>query len=252
MGVEVLAGHSTDGEWRARLLGVHVLDGWKGRLLTILDSTSALTKGGTAAPGRQRVRAVLYRALKPPQYPSMRLEFWLPAQHDTLLAEVVALLNKEADAQGALPLTVPLLSVLPHRVIATRGGVVLLDPRAVEQVYASAKQHHSAEVAPMAVFPVSATYFVEHVLQGSFTPAEVHRTCSHRSMSLRGVPSGISLLQCHFCGALTGNLRDHVFMGCPSHFLAVQEATYRTLQLATVHATGHLQGHGSYWSGDGR
>ena len=159
----------------------------------------------------------------------MRLEFWLLAPHDTLSPEVVALLNKEADVlarrgtQGALPLTVPLLSLLSHRVIATRGGAVLLDPRAVEQVYASAKQQHWAEVAPMAVFPVSATYFVEHVLQGSFTPAEVHRTCSHRSMSLRGVPSGISMLECHFCGALTWNLRDHVFMGCPSFFLAVQE-----------------------------
>ena len=258
MGVEVLAGHSTDGEWLARLLGVYVLDGWKGRLLTIPDSTSALTKGSTAAPRRQTVLAVLYRALRPPQYPSMRLEFWLPAQHDTQSAEVVALLNKEADilarrgAQCAIPLTVPLLHLLPHRVIASRGGAVLLDPRAVEKVYSTVKQRNWTEVAPMTVFPVSATYFVEHVLQGTFTPAEVRRTCSHRSLSLRGVPPEVSMLECYFCGAMTWNLQDHVFVGCPSHFLAVQEAMYRALQVATVTAKGHLRGHGNYWSEDGQ
>ena len=41
-------------------------------------------------------------------------------------------------------------------------------------------------------------------------------------------------------------------VACPAHFLAVPEAMYPTLQLATVQATGHLEGHGSYWSGDGR
>ena len=247
-----------DPQGLGKLLGVHALDGWKGRLMTVPDSTSALTKGCTAAPRRQTILAVLYGALRPPQYPSMRHEFWLPAQHDTLSAEVPALLNKEADvlarrgAQGALPLTVPLLSLLPHRVIAARGGAILLDTRAVEHVYASAKQQQWPDVAPMAVVPVSATYFVEHVLQGSFTPAEVRLACSHRLLSLRGVPAGLSMLECHFCGALTWDFRDHVFMGCPAHFLAVQEVMYRTLRLATVQASGHLEGYGSYGSGDGR
>ena len=98
----------------------------------------------------------------------------------------------------------------------------------------------------MAVVPVSATYFVEHVLQGSFTPAEVRLACSHRSLSLRVVPADISMLECHFCGSLTRNLRDHVFVGCLAHYLAVQEAMYRVLQLATVQTLGQLEGHGSY------
>ena len=97
LGIDVVAGHSTDGEWLARLLGVYVLEGWKGKLLTVPDSASALTRGCTASPRKQTVLAVLYRALRPPQYPSMRCESWLPAQHDTRSSEVVALLNKEAD-----------------------------------------------------------------------------------------------------------------------------------------------------------
>ena len=75
LGIEVLASHFTDGEWLGQLLGVNVLEGWKGRLWTMPDSTSALTKGCTAAPRRQTILAVLYRAHRPPQYPSMRLEF---------------------------------------------------------------------------------------------------------------------------------------------------------------------------------
>ena len=145
----------------------------------------------------------------------------------------------------------PLVDLLPHRVVATYRGAILLDPRAVEHVYTATKQQQWAEVAPMAVVPVSASYFVKHVLQGNLTPSEVRLTCSHRSLSLRGVLADISMLECHFCGAMTWNLRDHVFVGCPAHYLAVQEAQYQTFQLAEVQATGHLEGHESYWSRDG-
>ena len=41
-------------------------------------------------------------------------------------------------------------------------------------------------------------------------------------------------------------------MGCPAHFLAEQEVAYRVLRLATVQASGHLEGRESYWSRDGR
>ena len=182
----------------------------------------------------------------------MRHEFWLPAQHDIRSAEVVALLNKEADvlatrgAQGVLPLTVRLLSLLPQRVIATKEGAVLLDPKSVEHVYALTKQQKWADVA---VVPVSATYFVAHVMQGFFTRAEVRLACSHRSLSLRGVPADVSMLKCHFCGALTWDLRDHMFMGCTAHYLAVQQAMYQALQLATVQTSGPLKVTGATGAG---
>ena len=104
----------------------------------------------------------------------------------------------------------------------------------------------------MAVVPVSATYFVELTLRGSITAAEVRLACSHRSLSLRGIPADVSMLECHFCGGVTWSLRDRVFMGCPAHFLVEQEVAYRVLQLAAVQASGHLDGHESYWSRDGR
>ena len=104
----------------------------------------------------------------------------------------------------------------------------------------------------MAIVPVSATYLFEHTLRGSITPAKVRLACSHRSLSLGGIPADVSMLECHFCGGLTWSLRDHVFRGCPAHFLAEQEVAYRVLQLATVRASGHLEGHESYWGRDGR
>ena len=42
------------------------------------------------------------------------------------------------------------------------------------------------------------------------------------------------------------------FAGCPAHFLATQEAAYKVLQLASVRASGHLEGHEEYWSHDRR
>ena len=119
MGIRVLGGHSTDGEWLAHFL-------------TASDSTAALTRRVTTAPRRQTLLAVLFVVLTPSEYPSTRREFWLLAQHDTQSQEVLAMMNAEADtlarrgAARAQPYTVPLLDLLPHRVIAHVNGAIVM------------------------------------------------------------------------------------------------------------------------------
>uniref|UniRef100_A0A6U8LYI7 Uncharacterized protein n=1 Tax=Eutreptiella gymnastica TaxID=73025 RepID=A0A6U8LYI7_9EUGL len=118
--------------------------------------------------------AVLFRALRPPEYPSMRHEFWLPAQHDTRSQETLATLNAMADAlsrkaaAGAQPMTIPIVQLIPYRMIAHRGGAIILDPRKVEQVYSTIKQTQWEEKAPVRMRPVQAKYFVQLALQGNY------------------------------------------------------------------------------------
>ena len=84
---------TADGEWAARLHGLHQLAGWQGTVAAVLDSTNTLTSGYTTAPANGTLWSLLFREVFGLRLKARLREIWVPARHTTPRHGVFATLN---------------------------------------------------------------------------------------------------------------------------------------------------------------
>ena len=106
LGLHALAGHSTDAEWIAKIAAMFTLRGWSGAALFASDSTASQLCDLTRGPPPSSALSIPYRAAL--LSASFRMhEAWLPAQHDSGSASLLATLNAEADSLAPAGSTPP-------------------------------------------------------------------------------------------------------------------------------------------------
>jgi hypothetical protein len=226
VGCRAVAAHSTDAEWLARILLVHLLHDWSGTLLLASDSTGASPCALSRAPKPGTVMDVLFRATCRSRVLRTALDAWIPAQHDSGASDALALLNAKADrlageaADRSRPYDLPLKSLLSGRAVGVAAGSICLSPsKAAAYLYDA---HAAAKFT--AAFPAadplwSGRAFTQQHLSGSQTPRVIRLAFLLRALDLQGNPPGMASTLCPFCAMSAPDMRHHVWEACPDAFL---------------------------------
>ena len=87
---------SADGEWAARLHGLHLLASWQGIVTAILDATNTLTMRYTSALPKGTLWSLLFREFYGVSLGAEMREIWVAAEHGARRRGMFAALNATA------------------------------------------------------------------------------------------------------------------------------------------------------------
>ena len=224
LGLHALAGHSTDAEWIAKIAAMFTLRGWSGAALFASDSTTSQLCDLTRGPPPSSALSIPYRAAL--LSASFRMhEAWLPAQHDSGSAGLLATLNAEADSlarrglRTASPWTLPWSALFHGRIVALHEGAIFLNPTgAAEAAYAATTARtHAQHLRPL---PPG---WSSHLLRLAYERAEIPALALHRIMHLRLLhsqdhPPGYGGVTCPFCHRPYPDSAAHLQHHRPPHY----------------------------------
>ena len=230
-------------EWLARLVALHLLQGWRGCLTSALDGTYALHRAYTRFPPKLTILELIWRSLAPTLlHFRAHHEVWCPAQHDTQDTHLLALLNREAHllaARGAstpAPWAVPLPQHLPSPLLLYYQGALLLEPQiGLDRAYddAAAAAYFTGRRASC-LRPDGGPFY--NLLESGELPTRaIKRALAYRALEWQPPPDPDIAMECHFCGVSEHQLWRHVRSRCPAAYLHLLHA--RALLLLDVTPT---------------
>ena len=155
-------------------------------------------------------------------------ELWHRAAHDSAAQDYNFTLNRLAHAAVATglsdpsPLSLPLLHLLPQRVLLAYGEQVVLDTaQGLDEVYSQSVQDQYFERRHPASLRPTASEFLQLLEQGSPGTLVVKRAFTLRTLFLHPPPptSQSIPLECHYCGTVVRDLPVHVRDDCLPFFL---------------------------------
>ena len=247
-------------EWLARLVALHLLQGWQGCLTSALDGTSALHRAYTRFPLKLTILELIWRSLTPTLLDfQAHYEVWCPAQHDTQDTHLLALLNREAHqlaARGAsspTPWAVPLPQHLPSPLLLYYRGALLLEPQlGLDQAYddAAAAAYFAGRRASC-LRPDGGPFY--DLLESDELPTRaIKRALAYRALEWQPPPDPNIAMECHFCGVTEHQLWRHVRSRCPAAYLHLLHARAQLLLEVTSARGATVTAEGALLDSDGR
>ena len=197
-GCPVLGCTSVHAEWYAKIVALHLLGDWAGTLVFLSDATAIQQRSYTTYPPKQTPLETLYRLAAPLLSRCTVRELWHRAAHDITEQELNFALNRLAHAAATAglsdptPLSLPLLHLLPQRVLLSYGEQVVLDTaQGLDEVYSQSVQDQYFERWHPASLRPTASEFLQLLEQGSLSAQVVKRAFALRTLFLHPPPQPV-------------------------------------------------------------
>ena len=175
-------------------------------------------------------------------------ELWHQAAHDSteqeLNFQLIRLAHAAVNAGLSDPtsLFLPMLHLLPQRVLLSYGEQVVLDTaQGLDKVYSQSVQDQYFERWHPASLRPTASEFLQLLEQGFLSAQVMKRAFALRTMFLHPAPSQSIPLECHYCGAVVHDPQMHVRGECLPSFLLQRGLRAQALRLLLLLLQGKVE-----------